>query len=128
MPDYCRFVQLFNTLLILLSMDEIYNRTNSLSLEMDEIIDRRNVLPVQYVVRPVRLQISSTSTTPYRVLAKGGGEGTQKKKGTQRPPTHFPIFVFPCNSKKMQSKVTTRWFIKAHLSRVKSGIRPIRCI
>ena len=29
-------------------MDEIYNRTNSLSLELDEIIDRRNFLPDQY--------------------------------------------------------------------------------
>ena len=91
MPDYCRFVQLFNTLL--LSMDEIYNRTNSLSLEMDEIIDRRNVLPVQYVVRPVRLQISSTSTTPYRVLAKGGGKGRRKKRGRSDP---LLIFRFSC--------------------------------
>ena len=91
MPDYCRFVQLFNTLL--LSMDEIYNRTNSLSLEMDEIIDRRNVLPVQYVVRPVRLQISSTSTTPYRVLAKGGGgERDAEKKGDAATPYSFSDF------------------------------------
>ena len=29
-------------------MDEIYNRTNSLSLELDEIIDRRNFLLIQY--------------------------------------------------------------------------------
>ena len=34
-------------------MDEIYNRTNSLSLELDEIIDRRNFLLIQYTVIPV---------------------------------------------------------------------------
>ena len=50
-----------------------------------------------------------------------------------RHPTHFPIFrhfcVFSCRSTKMQSIVSTRGFIiKAHLSRVKSGVLPVRCI
>ena len=49
-------------------MDEIYNRTNSLSLELDEIIDRRNFLLIQYYAFLVRfLCVLSSTCTRTRI-------------------------------------------------------------
>ena len=70
---------------------------------------------------------SKVQKTHFSVLAKGGGGvgGAAPPYSVCAPPceklppaTHFPIFVFFMH----------RWFIKAHLSGMKSGIRPIRCI
>ena len=60
----------------------------------------------------------------YGVLAKGRGLCT-----APLPLLIFSDFcVFSCHSTKMLSIVSTRGFIKAHLSGVKSVVRPVRCI
>ena len=75
-------------------------------------------------------------TKTIRLSTQGSSQGGGGGGGGQHPPTLIEwhpkalvdFCVFSYHSTKMHSVVTTRGFIKAHLSGVKLGARPIRCI